>query len=94
MSKIARADATNVILHGEWAALTFDGARIAVTHYPMNVEDPFGQSIIYYSLIATKTRRHEARVKKYQRVENHALYGAYERRRWAPVAQVDRATAS
>ena len=38
MSKIARADATNVILHGEWAALTFDGARIAVTHYPFYAE--------------------------------------------------------
>ena len=34
MSKIARTDSTNVILHGEWADLTFAGVRIAVTHYP------------------------------------------------------------
>ncbi len=38
MSKIARTDSTNVILHGEWAALTFDGVRIAVTHYPFYAE--------------------------------------------------------
>ena len=38
MTKIARTDSTNVILHGEWATLTFDGVGIAVTHCPFYAE--------------------------------------------------------
>lgn len=34
MRGIADTDAPNVVLHGEYADLTLDGARIAVTHYP------------------------------------------------------------
>jgi len=34
MQTVASRDATNVILHGEYADLAFEGVRIAVTHYP------------------------------------------------------------
>ena len=34
MLKVAQTDSTNVILHGEYADLSFDGVRVAVTHYP------------------------------------------------------------
>ena len=33
MLKLAQTDSANVILHGEYADLSFDGVRVAVTHY-------------------------------------------------------------
>ncbi len=62
MSKIARADATNVILHGEWAALTFDGARIAVTHYPFYAE-ALAQTGDYQAVFSGHTHvQHDERI--------------------------------
>ena len=38
MLKVTQTDSTNVILHGEYADLSFDGVRVAVTHYPFYAE--------------------------------------------------------
>ena len=35
IANVARTDSPNLRLHGEHAELTFDGVRIAVTHYPL-----------------------------------------------------------